>query len=101
MNKMAKKNFNDVTAQLANQAKQRFNSSDNEENIENKEDNAVIETVKKEPRKQKTIYLSKTLLKLLKKASYIKDDLDQSDIVAIALEKYFADEGIYLEKGEY
>ena len=98
---MAKKNFDDVTAQLANQAKQRFSPSDNEEPIENKEGNSVIETAKKEAKKQKTIYLSKTLLKLLKKASYIKEDLDQSEIVAIALEKYFADEGIYLEKGEY
>ena len=98
---MAKKNFNDVAAQLANQAKERFGSSDIGESGENNENNSIIETKKKEPRKQKTIYLNKTLIKLLKKASYIKDDLDQSDIVAIALEKYFADEGIYLEKGEY
>ena len=96
---MAKKNFNDVKAQLTEQAKQRFTPSDNGDNND-AADNSVIETAKKEPKKQKTVYLNRTLLKLLKKASYIKDDLDQSEIVAIALERYFESEGIRLEDGE-
>jgi len=92
-----KKDFNDVTTQLAEQAKQRFslsigNSDINEEIVEIKN--------KKESKKQKTIYLTQTMFKLLKKASYIKTDLDQSEIVAIALERYFESEGIRLLDGE-
>lgn len=98
---MAKKNFDNVTAQLAEQAKQRFTLSDNDDiNIADKKNNRAEVTHKKEQKKQKTIYLNRTMLKLLKKASYIKEDLDQSEIVAIALERYFENEGIYLEDGE-
>ena len=95
---MAKKNFDNVTAQLANQAKERFTPDDN---INKKNADIVVgNTDKKEQKKQKTIYLNKNLIKLLKKTSYIKDDLDQSEIVAIALERYFESEGIYLSEGE-
>jgi len=68
-----------------------------------KNDNSINKDKKEQKRakkKQKTVYLSKNLVKLLKKASYIKDELDQSEIVAIALEKYFESEGIYLAEGE-
>ena len=95
---MAKKNFDNVTAQLANQAKERFTPDDNI--IKKNADIVVVNTDKKEQKKQKTIYLNKNLIKLLKKTSYIKDDLDQSEIVAIALERYFESEGIYLSEGE-
>jgi len=93
---MAKKNFDNVTTQLANQAKERFTPDNN--TVKNTD--TVINDDKKEQKKQKTIYLSKNLIKLLKKTSYIKDDLDQSEIVAIALERYFENEGIYLADGE-
>jgi len=92
---MAKKNFDNVTAELANQAKERFTTDDSI--IKNT--GAGISTDKKEPKKQKTVYLNKNLIKLLKKASYIKE-FDQSEIVAAALERYFENEGIYLEEGE-
>jgi DNA topoisomerase VI subunit A len=98
----SKKNFDNLTSQLAEQAKQRFTSLDNSDDtniIDDRESNLDIEN-KKEAKKQKTIYLNKTLLKLLKKAAYIKENLDQSEIVAIALERYFESEKIYLENGE-
>jgi len=94
---MAKKNFDNVTTQLANQAKERFTPNDNAI-IKNAD--TSINADKKEAKKQKTVYLNKSLVKLLKKASYIKDELDQSEIVAIALERYFESEGIYLAEGE-
>ena len=94
---MAKKSFDNVTKTLEEQAKQRFAPSAKGDHA-NKENYDIIEA-KKELKKQKTIYLNETMFKLLKKASYIKD-LDQSEIVAIALEKYFENEGIYLENGK-
>ena len=98
---MPKKNFNNVKDQLAQQAKQRFTPSENEDQadtVEIKQTNNGSE-VRKERKQQKTIYLDATMVKLLKKAAYIKD-LDQSEIVAIALERYFESEEICLEDGK-
>jgi hypothetical protein len=85
----AKKNFDGVTSQLAEQAKQRFNPADNIDSATNK----------KESKKQKTVYLTSDVAKLLKKAAYIKD-IDQSEIVETALMIYFKYEGIRLVDGE-
>ena len=97
---MAKKNFDNVKAQLTEQAKQRFTSSEGDcnDDVDNK-NYRCNEVNKEEPKRQKTVYLNKSMFKLLKKASYIKD-LDQSEIVAMALERYFESEKIYLENGE-
>jgi hypothetical protein len=96
-----KKNFDNVKEQLTEQAKQIFTSSDDENNadIADTKDNNPIQDIKKEPKMQKTIYLNKAMCRLLKKASYMKD-IDQSEIAAIALERYFESEGIYLKDGE-
>ena len=93
---MSKKNFNNVKDQLTEQAKQRFTPSDNDNG--NYSDN-IDSNQNKERKQQKTIYLDKAMAKLLKKAAYIQD-LDQSEIVAIALENYFESEKIYLENGK-
>jgi hypothetical protein len=93
---MSKKNFNNVKDQLTEQAKQRFTPSDNDNG--NYSEHADSNQ-NKERKQQKTIYLDKAMTKLLKKAAYIQD-LDQSEIVAIALEKYFESEKIYLENGK-
>ena len=95
---MSKKNFNNVKDQLTEQAKQRFTPSDNDNNNADYSSHADSNQ-NKERKQQKTIYLDKEMTKLLKKAAYIQD-LDQSEIVAIALEKYFENEKIYLENGK-
>ena len=99
-----KKNFDDVTSQLAVQAKERFSPVNEIADSSASNDTPVVPVSniapnKKEPKKQKTVYLTPLLLKRLKKASYIKD-LDQSEIVAIALEQYLENEEIYLEDKE-
>jgi predicted RNA-binding protein Jag len=88
---MSKNKTAGISEILKEQAKERFNISDNTENkTEVKEIKPLIENSSEKIRKN--FYIEKYLTKLLRKMAYEKE-MDQTKIVNLALENFFREQG--------